>query len=57
MENNEIILRVGAEGGSLTLYGVRTKQGWLFSREVIDQTPLPLNVPGIKHRTKVVSSW
>jgi hypothetical protein len=36
---SEVIVEVGGEGGSITLYGRRTERGWCFSREVIDWTP------------------
>jgi hypothetical protein len=29
-----IILQLGAEGGSITLYGLETERGWVFSRSV-----------------------
>jgi hypothetical protein len=57
MQQNEVILRAAAEGGGITLYGVRTDGGWLFSREVIDQTSTLLDEPGIEHRTNVVTTW
>lgn len=34
----EAIIHVGAEGGSLTLWGRRVRGGWEFAREVIDQS-------------------
>jgi hypothetical protein len=33
MNKNEVIVDLGAEGGSVTLYGFRTERGWLFSME------------------------
>jgi len=54
------ILRVGAEGGSLTLYGARTPDSWRFSRRVIDQTMAPLNLDdgeAIDERSAVAGSW
>lgn len=57
MTTNEVILQVGAEGGSVTLYGVRTGKGWLFSRELIDQTALLLDEPEIQHTSQFVDSW
>ena len=39
MNGREVIIELGAEGGSIALYGFRTDRGWLFTREVIDQTP------------------
>ena len=44
----EVIVDVSAEGGGVTLYGVRTKNGWLFSRGVIDQTLLLLGEAEIR---------
>jgi len=57
MTANEVILEVGAEGGSVTLYGVRTENGRLFSRELIDQTALLLDEPEIQHTSQLVDSW
>jgi hypothetical protein len=34
-----IVLQLGAEGGSLTLYGMQTERGWLFSRSLDDWSP------------------
>lgn len=34
---SEIIVEVGAEGGSITLYGIRLRGEWVFSRHTIDQ--------------------
>lgn len=49
---SEIIVEVGAEGGSVTLYGIRSRGGWVFSRQAIDHfaetsdgTWEPLNSP------------
>ena len=53
----ETILEVGGEGGSITLYGLRTATGWLFSREVIDQTPELINEAAIQHESEIVDSW
>lgn len=54
---NEIILQAGIEGGDITLYGVQGKDGWRFSREVIDQSALMLDEPAIQHESEVVASW
>ena len=53
----ETILEVGGEGGSITHHGVRTANGWLFSREVIDQSPELINEAAIQHESDVVDSW
>jgi hypothetical protein len=58
MNQSEIIVKVGAEGGNLTLYGVRTGKGWIFSRNVIDQSLLLLTEgPEIRHTSETVDSW
>ena len=57
MAQSEIIVDVGAEGGSLTIYGNRTKGGWLFSRDVIDQSMLLEDEPESRHSSEVVSTW
>jgi hypothetical protein len=58
MEKSEIIVKVGAEGGDITIYGIRTKQGWLFSREVIDQSLMLLDEGAtIQHKSEVANSW
>lgn len=61
MNENQVIVEIGGEGGSITLYGLRTESGWLFSREVINSTPLllPEEFPEgvIHHKSSVVDSW
>lgn len=54
---NEIILHVAAEGGGLTLYGIRRGTGWLFSRHVLDWTPELLDEPWIEHTSEVARTW
>src|SRR5262249_26030188 len=39
VNKSEVILEVGAEGGAITLYGVRAPDGWRFSTSMLDQTP------------------
>lgn len=41
----------------MTLYGVRTSHGWLFSRQVIDQTPGLIDEPWVQYKSEVVNSW
>lgn len=53
----EVILRVGAEGGDVTLYGVKTERGWRFSRTLVDQTPGLIDEPAIAHETGLVTTW
>jgi len=58
MEQSEVIVEIGGEGGSLAIYGIRTKLGWIFSREVVDQSLLFIDEgPTIQHSSKIVSSW
>jgi hypothetical protein len=61
MNESEVILKVGAEGGAITLYGVRDLDGWRYSTSVLDQTPslLPdeFDEPEIRKGSEVVNSW
>lgn len=57
VKSNVLIVEVGAEGGSIKLYGLKTEGGWKFSRHVIDQTPAVIGEATIQHRTAVVESW
>jgi hypothetical protein len=61
MNESEVILEIGAEGGSITLYGVRTQRGWSFSRKVIDWTPEldeePMNEEPFRRDATIVNSW
>lgn len=56
---NEIIVHMGSEGGSLTLYGVRRGRGWLYSRNLFDQTMswVDEDAPVIDRDSKVVDTW
>jgi hypothetical protein len=61
-ETHVIILKIGAEGGDLTLYGDRTESGWLFSLSVYDCSPLMLDEDdgggaAIQYRSSPVTSW
>lgn len=57
MKQSEVIFKVAAAGGSVALYGVRIDDGWLFSRQVIDQTPGLIDEPWAQHKSEVVNSW
>lgn len=57
MSKSEVILAVGAEGGSIALYGLRTNQGWVFARQVDDQTPDLLDEEPIHTKTAGVDTW
>ena len=52
----ETIVQVLAEGGGIQLFGLRTAQGWLFSREVIDQSGFLMDEAEIRHHSNVVDS-
>jgi sucrose-6-phosphate hydrolase SacC (GH32 family) len=39
MEKWEVVLTAGIEGGSITLYGMYNGKGWIFSEDIVDQTP------------------
>jgi hypothetical protein len=57
MNRNEVIVELGAEGGSIILYGCRTEGGWLFSMESSDWTPELLGDERIEKRSGVVDNW
>lgn len=57
MKNNEVIIKVGAAGGSLTLYGLRSNEGWQFSRSLIDQSLVLMDGPEIRHASNTVNTW
>jgi hypothetical protein len=56
--NNEIIVEVGADGGSLTLLGQRNGRGWLYSMNLFDQTLSWVDDgPEVERTSKVVKTW
>jgi hypothetical protein len=57
VNGREVIIEVGAEGGSIALYGFRTDQGWLFTRQVADQTPELIDEEWIEKETPRFESW
>jgi hypothetical protein len=57
MPEKEVIVEIGAEGGSITLFGVRSPRGWLYSRSVDDWTPELIDEERIEHDSNVVDSW
>lgn len=54
---SELLLRVSAAGGSVTLYGRPTASGWQFSRNVTDLTSTLINEPHIAHASTIATSW
>ncbi|MBK4733392.1 hypothetical protein [Noviherbaspirillum pedocola] len=57
MERWEVILEAGVEGGSIRLYGMHNEKGWIFSEDVVDQTPELIDKPGVHYRSKPVYTW
>ncbi len=57
MSESEVIIELGAEGGSITLFGVRSPRGWLYSRSVDDWTSELIDEERIEHDSNVVDSW
>jgi hypothetical protein len=54
----EVILKVGTAGGSLTLVGVRSAQGWQFQRKVYDCGLVLINEgPPISRESDWIDSW
>jgi hypothetical protein len=53
----EVVLEVGAEGGSISLYGFRTDKGWRFAWKVIDQTAELIDEPSLETSSDIVCSW
>lgn len=53
----ELVLNVGADGGSVALYGRETGSGWVFRRHVADQTPMLIDEESIDHDSDPVSTW
>ena len=56
MNEFEVIIELGAEGGSLALHGIRTEQCWLFSRQLLDWTPELIDEGRIQGKTTYVDS-
>ena len=57
MPDKEVIMEIGAEGGSITLFGVNSPRGWLYSRSVGDWTPELIDEERIQHDSNVVNIW
>jgi hypothetical protein len=53
----QVILELGAEGGSITLCGMETEGGWFFSRNVSDWSPELIGEESIQYKSRVVDSW
>ena len=57
VSGGELLLRVSAAGGSITLYGKSTANGWQFSRSVNDLAATLINEPHIAHASDTVTNW
>lgn len=63
MSTKEVIVSIGAEGGSITLFGHQGRNlDWHFARGINDQTPTFLTEedgagPAIRHTSEWVNSW
>ena len=57
MEQWQVILKAGIEGGSITLHGIYNGKCWFFSRDVHDQTPELVDKPNLFRYSKNVYSW
>jgi hypothetical protein len=55
-EGFEVVLKIGGEGGGLTLFGKRNSDGWKFLRELVDQSAAMLDEPTIHHRSEAVTT-
>lgn len=54
---SEIVLRIAAEGGGITLIGIRKDGGWTFRRNVRDWTPELLDEDWLAHESRPVATW
>jgi hypothetical protein len=57
LPTSEIIVEVGGEGGSVTLYGIRMNDGWVFSRKSIDQSAAFIGESWERLESQTVASW
>jgi hypothetical protein len=57
MSDKQLILKIGAEGGSITLFGIHSERGWLYSTSVSDWTPELIDEESIRYDSHVIASW
>jgi hypothetical protein len=58
MTKPEVIIEIGGELVSTTLYGMQTYRGWSFRKDVFDQTAAELlDEELIEHSSAVVDTW
>lgn len=53
----EIILEVGAEGGSITLFGTKNNNEWAFGLSVIDVANYFIDDNHMEQKSSLVTSW
>jgi hypothetical protein len=58
-EMNEwtVILKAGIEGGAITLCGQYNGKGWVFRKDIADQSPMLIDEPASYSRSEQVYSW
>ncbi|MDB5757705.1 MAG: hypothetical protein JWM30_994 [Burkholderia sp.] len=52
-----VILKAGVEGGSITLYGQYNGKGWIFRKDIADQTPMLIDEPASYSCLEQMYSW
>ena len=57
MNDLTIILKAGVEGGAITLYGQYNGKGWMFRKDIADQTPMPIDERAKYSSSEQVYSW
>lgn len=57
MNEWQVILCIGAEGGSLVLQGRQVNTEWVYRLQLNDQTPMLLDEASITRDSDAVTSW
>lgn len=57
MNDWTVILKAGIEGGCITLYGQYNGKGWIFKKDIDDQTPMLIDEPTIYSSSAQAYSW
>ncbi|MDB5758868.1 MAG: hypothetical protein JWM30_2157 [Burkholderia sp.] len=52
-----VILNAGIEGGSITLCGQYNGKGWIFKKDIADQTPMLIDEPASYSCSEQMYSW
>lgn len=53
----QLIVSVGAEGGSISLLGKPTEAGWTYRRGVVDRSAALIDERDIRHTSDIVATW